>query len=225
MTSLEFLFAPQNLPFAIALGLMGLIATLEGVGTLLGAGLSDMVDAMLPEFDADMDIDAGEVDAPGALSQVLGWLHVGKVPALMLLIVYLTGFGLLGYAAQYLLWGSVGALLPTWLVAGPAALAALPVVRVSGGIIAAVMPDDETSAVRVDSLIGRMATITLGHATAERSAEARVNDEHGTTHYVQVVPETGHGALPQGCQVLLVRRQGNRFVAIESTDELLMDES
>ena len=85
----------------------------------------------------------------------------------------------------------------------------------------AVMPKDETTAVTLDTLVGRVATVTLGTATAERPAEARVNDEHGTTHYVRVIPEAGRQALPQGTQVLLVRQEGNCFVAIENTDGIL----
>ena len=43
----ELLTANQNYAFAIALGLMLVIALLEGTALLLGAGLSEFLEAML----------------------------------------------------------------------------------------------------------------------------------------------------------------------------------
>ena len=46
MTAIEFLLASQNIPFAVAIGLMLMIAAMEGAGALLGAGLSDLLDRL-----------------------------------------------------------------------------------------------------------------------------------------------------------------------------------
>ena len=63
---MELLTAPQNLPFALALGLVALLATLQVVALLLGGpiGIGD------GDFDADIDLDmdAGmdaDMDAEG----------------------------------------------------------------------------------------------------------------------------------------------------------------
>ncbi|MCG8592556.1 MAG: YqiJ family protein, partial [Proteobacteria bacterium] len=87
---LEFLAAPQNLPFTVALCVMLGIAILEGVGTLLGAGLSSLLDSLVGEIDFDVDADA-DVDADvhgpghvggGLFTGLLGWLRFGRVPVM-----------------------------------------------------------------------------------------------------------------------------------------------
>lgn len=218
---LEFIFAAQNLPFAVSLGLMFMIALFEGAGMLLGAGLSDVLDSFIPDFEAEIEIDAADVGSPNALSRLLGWLKVGKVPVLMLLVVLLTAFGLIGYAIQYVTAASAGFLLPAVLVAVPAFLGSLPVVRVSVVLLETIMPKDESTAVSTNSFIGRIATVTLGTAREDLPAEARVTDQHGTTHYIQVVPEKGHANIAQGVSVLLVRKEGSIFVGIENNDSFL----
>ena len=51
-------FAPGNLPFAVALIVMGGLTALEVLGTLLGMGLSQLIDSALPDFDLGLDADA-----------------------------------------------------------------------------------------------------------------------------------------------------------------------
>ncbi|MGT2492040.1 hypothetical protein ACU4GD_19740 [Cupriavidus basilensis] len=46
--------------------------------------------------------DASAADA-GAIGQFLGWLHVGRVPLLMLVILFLTGFAIVGLVLQWVL--------------------------------------------------------------------------------------------------------------------------
>lgn len=178
----EFLLATENLPFTIALTVMFGIACLEGVTVLMGFALSGILDALLPDFDFEIDLYT-ELESPSPFFRMLGWLRVGKVPILMLLIVFLTGFGLIGLALQLFTDSNFGFLLSNWLVTIPAVLLALPVVRVFGGALNRFMPNDETDAVSIDSLVGRIATITLGTAAWESPAEARVQDIHGPNYH------------------------------------------
>src|SRR5690606_21436849 len=53
----EQFFSAPNLPFAVALLVMLGIGLLEGIGMLLGGGLSGLVDGALPDLDADLDVD------------------------------------------------------------------------------------------------------------------------------------------------------------------------
>ena len=135
---IDLIFAPENLPFSVALGLMLAIAVLEGVGMLFGAGLSGALESVAPDFDidvdADIDADAG-ADLP-ALSQFLGWLRVGEVPILILLIVFLTSFGLGGLIVQGLVHTSMGTYLSMPFASLAAFGLALPSVRVFGGLLA-----------------------------------------------------------------------------------------
>ena len=219
---LELLTAGPNLPFAVALCVMLVIALFEGIAMLLGAGLSDMLDAMLPEIDLDVDFD---VDAgPSTFSRLLGWLHVGRVPVLMLLIVFLTAFGLIGLVLQSFASSLFGTFMPAAVAVVPALFLSLPVVRGAGGVLGAIMPSDETDAVHSDTFIGRTATITLGEARLGSPAEAKLTDEHGHTHYVMVEPDAADVTFTQGTTVLLTEHHGAVFKAITSTSTGLKSE-
>jgi hypothetical protein len=242
---MDFITATQNAPFLIALCVMFGVAVLEGVGTLLGGGFSQLIDSVLPDLDLDIDVDLdvdadvdvdvdldvdADVDAdldapsgPGLLTRGLGWLQFGKVPALVLLVLFLTVFGLGGLGLQAIADSILGILLPT-AIAVPAALClSLPVVRVGGGWIAHLIPKDETSAVSSDTFVGRVATIVLGTARASEPTQARLHDEHGRSHYVLVEPDIGDEELSSGTEVLLVRRDGARFRAIRAPHAVLVD--
>lgn len=222
----EFLTASQNMPFTVALMVMFGIALLEGLMTLLGVGLSNVIESLMPDidFDVDADLSGPEVQSATPLSRLLGWLRIGKVPVLMLLVIFLTAFGLIGIAVQSFIHGTAGFLLPGVIASIPAFLLALPVVRVFGSVLSKLMPNDETEAVTVESLIGRVATITLGTAKQGSPAEARVQDMHGTTHYLMVEPDTQQEEFTKGDDVLLVRRAGSIFKVINNTNPSLVDE-
>ena len=167
---------------------------------------------------------AGEIGSASALSRVLGWLCVGRVPVLVLLVVFLTTFGLAGLLVQGLLQGLTTLLLPAWIAWAPALAVALPTTSAIGRGIARIIPKDETSAVSRDSLVGRIATVTLGEARQGNPAQARVRDQHGKTHYVMVEPDGADAALQAGEPILLVSRRGAVFRAIENTSAALVDE-
>ena len=217
----EFLTAEGNLPFSIALAIMFVLALLEGVGMLLGAGLSAFVDGLLP--DIDIDVDAPDIDSPGAISQILGWLYIGKVPFLVVFIVLLTCFGIAGLLLQTLFQAVTGVLLINWLAAIAAFVIALPITRVSVKGVAHILPRDETEAVSSNSFIGRVATVTTGTAREGYPAQARLSDQFGQTHYIMVEPDQGQPEQPTGSQVLLIRQQGHTFIVIPNTNPALVD--
>lgn len=229
---LDFLLQPENIAFSVALALMLGIAILEGVMTVLGAGLSGLLDNLLPEslqadFDLDLDSEldgtALEAASPSALSKLLGWLCVGRVPILVLLVAFLLSFGLAGVLIQKVTFLVAGGLLPGWLAWIPALGLALPPTRWMGRAVARIIPSDESSAVSVDSFIGRTAVITLGTARAGAPAQARLKDQHGQSHYVMVEPDNSDQELVSGMTVLLVRRVNSTFLAIENTSAALAD--
>ncbi|MBK17877.1 MAG: hypothetical protein CMM52_03435 [Rhodospirillaceae bacterium] len=240
----SFILADGNLPFAVALGLMLGIAVLEGVMTLLGAGISQAIDSLLPESLGDVDLDAdldiapdmdsvdgsgadfgdAQIGSPTALSKLLGWLCVGKVPVLILLVTFLTVFGLAGLFVQSVVHGITGALLPGVVASIPAFIIAVPSVRLFGSGVARLTPKDETAAVTSKSFVGRIATITIGTARKGEPAEAKLQDTHGQTHYVMVEPEKAEDAFDAGTQVLIIQKEGARFIAILNTNPALVDE-
>lgn len=220
---MSFFAASENFPFALAIAVMIGIALLEGITSAFGAGLSSLLDTLIPEFDVDIDTSGPEVQTPAPLSRLLGWLRVGQVPILMLLVIFLSGFGLSGLFIQSIAHTSIGYLLPAWMASVPALIMAMPVVRLLGGLLERFMPRDETEAVSSDSFIGRIAIITLGNATKGHAAQAKVKDEHGYSHYVMVEPDTIEDNFSQGEEVLLVRKQGILFHAIKNTNAVLSE--
>ncbi|MBY5992863.1 YqiJ family protein [Ferrimonas balearica] len=208
---LEFLTAEANAPFSIALLLMLMIALFEGVAVVLGFGFSSMIDALLPEI--DLAPDALEVPS-GGLTGVLGWLMVGRVPVLMILVVFLTLFGLIGLTAQYSLLKLIGHLAPGGLLAIPVALLTLPVLRTCNQALARRFVDERSQVVSLDELVGKVGVITVGVAEPGSPAQARVKDRFGTQHYVMVEPDGATAPLHQGESVLLVEYRGTHFTGI-----------
>lgn len=216
---MAFLLQDGNLLFTAALVLMLMIAVMEGVMTLIGVGLSDLLDNLLPDFDLDTDMpDTGN----GGLTRLLGWLRFGEVPALILLVAFLVSFGVTGLLLQMFVEALFGFLLPAWLMAIPVFLLALPQVRAVGNVLRRFAVGDETEAVGRKSFIGRVAVITIGQAAAGSPAEARFSDEFGTTHYVMVEPD-GEETFSQGEQVLLVEERGATFHVIRPTSKHLIE--
>ena len=189
----DFLTAAHNLPFSVALVLMLLIGLVEAVGL----GLSGM----------HLDVD---IHDPG----LLDWLGVGRVPFLMLLVVFLAAFGLIGVMLQQVATDLRGAPLGPWLASAIAGVAALPVSGLLARGLARVMPGDETTAVGIDSLLGRRGEVTVGVARTGHPAQVRVRDAHGQPHHVMVEPHLPGLAIPEGARVLLVRREGQIFFGL-----------
>lgn len=194
---IEFLAAPQMLPFTVALLLMLMIGVAEAIG--LGAG------AVHLDAHADAHADGGDL---------LGWLGIGEVPLLVVLVVLLALFGLVGVAGQQLAAALLGAPVSPW-IAGPAALAAaLPLTGTCARALARILPHDETTAVSLDSLLGRRAKIIVGIARQGSPARAEVRDLHGQVHYVMVEPTDDRQAVSEGETLLLVSRAGETFTGL-----------
>lgn len=218
---LELLSAEQNLPFAVALAVMCVIALLEGVGMLFGAGLSNIIGGLFP--DSDVQIDSPDLEDTSTLGAILSWLRVGQVPVIILLILFLVSFALIGLTIQQMVSTVSGFMLPAFAASVVSFGASLPAVRFLGGILHRIMPKDETSAVSKESFIGRVAVITLGTARGGHAAQAKLRDSHGQDHYVMVEPDNAEERFEQGSSVLLVRQAGAVFYGIDANLSLTGD--
>jgi hypothetical protein len=174
------------------------------------------------DMDADMDLDT-DFHTAGPFTRLLSWLRVGQVPVLILAIVFLTAFGLIGLFCQSTAIKLFGHLLPASLASIPALVVTLPVVRVSGGVLARVLPKDETESVSEESFVGRVAVITLGKAEVGRPAQSRLTDPHGQSHYLMVEPDQEGVRFEQGTEVLIVSHQGAIYKGIENPNKALTD--
>ena len=203
--------APQNLPFGIGFALIVGIALLEGVGMLVSLSPSNFLDDLLPDIDGDSGLD-----------RVLGWLHVGKVPALVLLLLFLCGYTVFGYSLQVVANGLFGGFLPAWLAGLLAVPAGMATVRGLGSLIAHIIPRDETSVVSEQSLVGRVGVIVGGGARRGLAAQAKVKDSHGRSHYLMVEPDMDDEVFNEGTQVLIVRKAGAFYRCIANPHPTLM---
>jgi len=200
-----FLTAGGNVPFVAALLLMILVGIVEALG--LGGALSDS------------DGDVVDPSSPSLLS----WLNLGRLPILMLLVVFLLTFGMSGIVGQRILHGLFGFYAPAWIAAPLALIPALPLTRIFGRWVSKIMPKDETTAVSRDSLVGRVAVIVTGEARPGSAAQARVRDAYNQVHYVMVEPDEDGVTFAQGDSVILVRMAGAKFFAINNTSPSLRD--
>jgi hypothetical protein len=193
----------ETWPFAAALAIMVGLAVLEGLGLLFAHSPSSAIDSLLPEV-------------PDGVDSPLGWLHLGKVPALVLLILFLAGFAIAGYVIQGVTYKLIGSMWPAWAASIPAVFAGFATVSGVGSLLEHVMPKDETSAVSEMTLIGRAGVIVKGHAKAGFAAEAKVRDSYGRAHYVMVEPDVETDVFNEGSEVLLVKKVGVRFRCIRN---------
>ncbi len=189
---------------------------------MLGASVSGLLgDVDMPDLDVDVDMDVDidvdlDVDSDiGVAAKFLYWLKIGKVPLLILIVIFLTLFALCGYVLQFLFLSLGGFLLPGWLAAPIALFLVVPAMRLCGRFLAGLIPHDETDAVSQDELVGCRAVIVLGAARKNTPAQARIRDRFGTTHYLMVEPDNPGETLEQGKDLLLVRRDGALHYAIE----------
>jgi hypothetical protein len=197
------LLADHNLPFAAALVLMVLLAIAQAIG------LGDM----FGDADLDADIDGDAVIHAGPLDALASLFGIGRVPFMVWLALFLFLFSAIGLGIQELADSLTGSALDRWLAAVLAVGGALPVTGALARPLGRLLPHDETTAVTLDTLVGRRATVTDGVARSGSPARARVYDYHGHPHHVMVEPHEASSELHSGDEVLLVRREGNQFYA------------
>lgn len=227
---LNFIAADQNFPFTVAIGVMLGLALLEVLLLTFGGSLSGAMDNLAPESpDLDLDgeaasttadISAGPVDA---LGRILAWFAIGRVPLLVVIIAFLTVFGLSGLILQNVWNGITGSLLPASVASVPAFIGGLLTTRYLALGLARLIPNSETSAVSTDSFVGRVAVITLGSATSGKPAQAKLQDGHGQTHYLMVEPDQVEVMFQQGDRILLVGRKAGVFKGIPNESDVLVD--
>jgi len=105
----------------------------------------------------------------------------------------------------------------------PAVLGALPVTRASSRLIARLIPREETYVADLDSLLGRVATVSLGPITRPSPGKGRVSGPHGNTHFVRIRPAQPDGRFEVGDKVLLTARERSLFDAIAAPASLSGD--
>lgn len=216
---LAFLTAPQNTPFAVVLALILVLFVVEVIGLLFGASIGSLIGGDTGAgVDVDVDVDAlsgAEGFSPGVVTSFLYWVNVGRVPFIILMVLFMTAFVLAGYILQYFCLTLVDHMLPSWLASLVAVALSIPCVRVLGKGLSRIMPRDETEAISTAELVGTRAAIVLGTARRGSPAQARASDRFGQQHYLMVEPDDPEAVLETGEPLLLVRREEGKFYAIK----------
>ena len=202
---------PETLPFGVAFALIVGIALIEGMGILVAMSPSHLIDNLLPDVHSDSGLD-----------RMLGWLHLGRVPSLVLLILFLAGYALFGFGLQMVAHGLMGHYLPAWLAGLLAVPSGLATVRGLGALVAHIIPQDESSIVSEQSLLGRVGVVSAGAARRGLAAQARVRDAHGRTHYLMVEPDIDGDIFEEGAQILVVRKIGAIYRCIANPHPSLL---
>jgi hypothetical protein len=212
------LLQPGYAPFVAAIGLMIGIGVLEGATLLLGFSLTAHTDTLLAQhFDIDHTVAGAET---GLVSQFLGWLHVGRVPLLVLLVLMLTSFAVAGLIIQSTMQALLQFMLPPSLAATLALPISLLFVRRIGRTVGHLLPQEESTALSEIDFVGRPVRIVSGEASKGNPSEARFVDEFGQAHYLRVEPDDAGLVFVRGQTVLIVSRvSGSLYQAIKNPRE------
>lgn len=206
---LEHVMAPEVRPFAIAAAMILIVGSVEVVSMLVGASLSEMLGT---------NIDFGHPSDNGVINAI-SWINVGGVPLLIFLLLVLGAFSITGFLIQDVA-RMVAGPLPASIASLAAVVVSVPLVRAASSGIARVIPKDESYAVGLGDLVGRVGEVVVGPLDQGPPGRVSVADVHGNRHFVWAVAAPTSEPLQQGALVLLVDRVDTRFVAVKADDEL-----
>lgn len=198
------LFTQYNGPYLFAIFFILLIGLLEIISLLFGNLLSGALDAHLDHFDSLSE---------GNIGQTLHYLHIGRLPALVVLCLLAGYFGVFGLLAQHG-WVTFWQDPLSNLLLAPASLAlSVIAVHYTGKVIAPWLPRDETTAITEGDYIGCMAIITGHLAKPGLPCEGKFVDKFGQVHYLLLEPEEGK-EFSKGDRVLIIcRLSATRYLA------------
>jgi multisubunit Na+/H+ antiporter MnhC subunit len=198
------LLHPETAPFLFAIGLMVLLLLLELVTLLIGFSLTEHAGGLLSAH-AGIDHDADGSDL-GVFGQCLSWLHVGRIPLLVILTLLLVGFALAGLSLQYAIHACFGFMLNTSIASVIAAGGSLVFTRHVGALVARAVPAVQSSALSDAELVGLTGEIVGASALKGVPGQAKVVDRFGQAHYVRVEPASDADALHRGKRLVIVER-------------------
>ena len=209
MGMIDHFLQPEVRPFAIAAVMIGIVGAIETLSMLIGVSLSELLGKAMS---VDHNSDSTFVNA-------LCWLNVGGVPLLVFILLALGLFSIAGFLIQDAA-RLVMAPLPASIAALGAVAVALPLLRASTREVARVIPQDESYAVSLSDLIGRVGQVVVGPLDQGLPGRVRVKDVHDNWHTVTASAAPDSPPLQKGARVLLVDCRDRLFIAIAATDEI-----
>ena len=213
------ILADGTLPFTVALAVMISIGIIEAASLLFGMSISGAIDSVMPDLDPPGIDGIGEHPSDlGPLSHLLSWLSVGRVPSLILLVLFLTSFGLTGYAIQGIWQSATGSMLAAGVASVPAAVVGIIGMSRIGALVARILPKDQSYIADRHHFNGAVATIIRGEARLGRPAEAKATDLNDNTHYMLVEPVSPDTVWVAGDKAVILRHRAGTQVYQATTD-------
>src|SRR5690554_3622224 len=120
------ILADGAFPFTVSLALMLSIGVIEATSLSFGISVSSAIDSIVPDFDVPgLDSIGDHPGHMGPLAHLFSWLSIGRVPSLILLVIFLTCFGLSGYVIQGVWQSMTGFMLNAGVASVPATISGL----------------------------------------------------------------------------------------------------
>jgi membrane protein implicated in regulation of membrane protease activity len=201
---LSALLSAPFYPFTVAGGVVVGLLAIELLTMVLGMSAASLLDHSVG-FDGHV-----HTHDAGPLAGAISWLNVGRVPLLVLIILATAAFAVVGYTIQSVA-AAVAAPLPASIASLLALGAAVPTTRAGSRTLAKLIPHDETYAVELSQLIGRVGRVALGPLDSGHPGRVHVYDQHSNLHVVRARPVPDHDPIPQGAEVLIIEDKGGVF--------------
>jgi len=210
-----FFEQPGMFLFTVSAFLLTFYVVIELVSLMLiGTGVGHLLDTVLPGHDADISH-----AAEGALAKAFGWLYLGRVPLMIILMLFLGGFAASGFAVQGVAFSIFGGTLP-WLLAYSIGVAGgLAVVRLCAPPVARLLAAANRPGTTPTDFVGAVGVVTVGTMTAELASTVRVRALSGEMHFLAAKALRSGDSLAEGRQVVLQKKDGAFWlcVAADST--------
>ncbi|QIO09102.1 OB-fold-containig protein [Acinetobacter lanii] len=188
---LAFLFEYDLMPFHLSVLMLFMLSMAETLGYYIGLRPSTFFKKVAPHW---------LIDSP--------WIQV-KFSKVLIFVFLLINFSFSGYFIQLISFAYQHEFMPWYYAVLPALIIGIFfTVFMIHCLDQVIRPKFQTSH---SNLLGRLATVSSGNARPGFSAQARVRDEFGQLHYVQVEPEFGE--LEFQSQVLLIRFKRSHYIA------------
>ena len=188
---LKFFFESALIPFHISVIALFMLSMAETLGYYIGFRPSTFFKKIAPIW---------LTDSP--LLQV-------KFSKVLIFVFLLINFSFFGYFIQLLSFAYQHQFFPWYYVILPALILGIFfTVFMIHCLDQVIRPKFQ---VAHSNLLGRLATVSSGNARPGFSAQARVRDEFGQLHYVQVEPEFGE--LEFQSQIILIRFKQSHYIA------------
>lgn len=188
---LNFFLEADLMPFHLSVLALILLSMAETFGYYIGLRPSTFLKRISPDW---------LINSP--LLQV-------KFSKVLIFVFLLLNFSFSGYFLQLAIFASKQMFVPWYYVFLPAFVISIFftvfMIHCLDQVIKPRIVENEVN------LLGRLATVSSGNARPGFSAQARVRDEYGQLHYVQVEPEFGE--LEFQSQIILIRFRKSHYIA------------